>query len=918
VAQSLFAQQAGHWRIFKKADGLAENVCLSVTLGTSGNVLVRHPRSASVSVLDGYSITNVPGPDNNRYRVYESSAGQFWTLSPGGLYEYRDGEWVLHRLPEVSGQLQSATNSLVLWPVRQGRVLILLPDRLIQFTTDESEGPHSEPLLREEQTKIGKFKMLSPARDGGLWIAGQRGLAKVAGPLPGLKADSPWKEFLPPSDLHLQNFSSLNEGEGGVVTAIAEVRPYEVSLATFDGQRWTERPLPVKGLRAAWRTGETLWGATEESLLQFSDDKAQSPKIEEIQANRIFDVAIEPGGAFWLATSMGVYRYAPPLWHSPTEKVLSASRNQPGSNPGETLNLSKVPGLSDGAIDPAVINANWQTYLTAKNGDIWLGGQDTAWRHRNAWRVFSSKDQLGPEDVLAFAESPDGKISCATASKVWKFDGKNWLTLRAGFDHINSLLASRDGTLWVASQNGAHRFTHGAWLGYGTEDGMPSPVVHNIFEDEAGRIVANTANGLTLFQANADTDAPKSFIHHAGKSEIHFRENAPITLPFSGRDKWNLTEPNRLMFSDRLDEHEWSPFQDLHEVSFADLSLGKHHFQVRAMDRNGNIDQNPARMEFAVVVPWYRETRLVLILSIALVIALFFAALAMNRQRQLRRAYALVEKKIAERTRELEIANRELLHSQKMNALGTLAAGIAHDFNNILSIVKGSAQIIEDNVDNPQKIRTRTDRIKTVVEQGSGIVKAMLGFSSGSEDPAAPCNVNAVVENTIKLLGDRFLREVQVTFTPTEGLPEVAAQRDFIQQILLNFIFNASEAVTARKQIELTTQVLKQLPTNLVLTPKSAPGYVAISVRDFGSGIAPENMPRIFEPFFTTKALSTKRGTGLGLSMVYELAKKLEAGVSVVSAVNEGSTFTLILPAPGIAKTNHHDAEKPVGALTAP
>jgi len=157
---------------------------------------------------------------------------------------------------------------------------------------------------------------------------------------------------------------------------------------------------------------------------------------------------------------------------------------------------------------------------------------------------------------------------------------------------------------------------------------------------------------------------------------------------------------------------------------------------------------------------------------------------------------------------------------------------------------------------------------------------------------------------------------VQVTFTPTEGLPEVAAQRDFIQQILLNFIFNASEAVTMRKQIELTTQPLKQLPTNLVLTPKSAPGYVAVSVRDFGSGIAPENMPRIFEPFFTTKSLSTKRGTGLGLSMVYELAKKLEAGISVVSAVNEGSTFTLILPAPGIAKVNHHDSEKPVGALT--
>jgi len=69
-----------------------------------------------------------------------------------------------------------------------------------------------------------------------------------------------------------------------------------------------------------------------------------------------------------------------------------------------------------------------------------------------------------------------------------------------------------------------------------------------------------------------------------------------------------------------------------------------------------------------------------------------------------------------------------------MNALGTLAAGIAHDFNNILSIIKGSVQLIEESPDNPQKIRTRVDRIKTVVEQGAGIVNAMLGFSSGGDE----------------------------------------------------------------------------------------------------------------------------------------------------------------------------------------
>jgi signal transduction histidine kinase len=231
-----------------------------------------------------------------------------------------------------------------------------------------------------------------------------------------------------------------------------------------------------------------------------------------------------------------------------------------------------------------------------------------------------------------------------------------------------------------------------------------------------------------------------------------------------------------------------------------------------------------------------------------------------------------------------------------MNALGTLAAGIAHDFNNILSIIKGSAQIIEDNVEDPQKVRTRVDRIKTVVEQGAGIVKAMLGFSRDSADQVAACDLNEAVQDTVKLLGDRFLREVQVTFEPGIEIPEVLCSKDFIQQILLNFIFNAAESMAKRKQVILTTKVLEKLPADLILAPARAPIYAVISVKDFGSGIPPENMSRIFEPFFTTKAMSARRGTGLGLSMVYELAKKLEAGIAVESVVNNGSIFTLILP----------------------
>jgi signal transduction histidine kinase len=314
------------------------------------------------------------------------------------------------------------------------------------------------------------------------------------------------------------------------------------------------------------------------------------------------------------------------------------------------------------------------------------------------------------------------------------------------------------------------------------------------------------------------------------------------------------------------------------------------------MDRAGNVESTPATLVFTITVPWFKEIRLWAVLTAGLMVAIFFAAVAWNRHQQLVRSHAAVEKKVTERTRELEMATRELLHNQKMNALGTLAAGIAHDFNNILSIIKGSAQIIEDNTDQPEKILKRVDRIKTVVQQGAEIVDAMLGFSRGSDEPVTPCDINTIVADTMKLLGDRFLREVVVKFERAEKLPEIVARREFIQQILLNFIFNAAEAMSGRKEITLSTQIADKLPRNIFLAPSPSPSFVLVSVRDRGSGIAPEIMNRIFEPFFTTKALSARRGTGLGLSMVYELARKMEAGLSVQSVTGQGSTFTLILP----------------------
>ncbi len=821
LASGVAAPPLSHWRVFTKADGLTEKSCSSVTIGASGNILVRHAKSPAISVFDGYEFTSIPGPGTNRGRICESPGGQLWTITREGLLEYREGEWLPYPVAEIAAYFRAGnTNEIALLPVRQGRVLILLPDRLFQLDAEDPDHAQVELLRPVDQTTLGAFTAMTPAQDGGLWISGVRGVAKITGSLRSLKPDDAWvtADGLPPE---------LIARKPGVI----------------------------------------------------------SP--DELSVRRIYDVAVESNGTLWLATSDGLFRRTPTIWEISTTAGGSRAGEPAGEPPAVTTPL------------PVEIAARgeWKTRFTAQNGDLWLGGaHEVAWRHQGAWRIFSSTNQIGPEDVVGFAEVPVGRVWCATPTNFWAFDGKNWLALRSGFERINGLCGARDGTLWVATDNGLLRFLQVAWISNGPEDGLPSAVVRSVSEDKLGRITAITAGGVSEFHPEADPDPPKTFIQSTAGPEQTFQEGSPVTLTFDGRDKWKVTDAKRLLYSHRLDEQEWTTFQELQEISFTELPLGKHVFQARAMDRNGNIDPKPARLEFVVALPWYRETRLVFILAIALIVALFFAGVAFNRHRLLLQSYAVVEEQVGARTRELELANRELLHSQKMNALGALAAGIAHDFNNILSIVKGSAQIIEDNVDNPEKIRTRADRIKTVVEQGAGIVQAMLGFSRSSDEQPAPCDPNAVVEDTLKLLGDRFQREVEVRFERAAQIPEVPAAKDLIQQILLNFIFNAAESMTQRKRVILATRPMNQLPAEVVLLPARAGAYVAISVSDCGSGIPPEILPRIFEPFFTTKALSTRRGTGLGLSMVYELAKKMQAGLAVESVLGQGSTFTLLLP----------------------
>jgi signal transduction histidine kinase len=944
-----YCQQAAPWREFNAAEGFSESSFRSVTVAESGAILAVSSSASRLLIFDGYETKSIPLPEGAA-RVYQSPAGQLWTLTAQGLWTLKNQEWKLYPLPDLAAA--TTANQISLCPIRLNVVLCLLPDRLIECSAEDPAGFRVQTLRAAAGAKIGQFSSMVFGLEDELWVVGERGLARLPGPRRSLTASSEWREFMPPPSLHLQHLQHPQPHESGLTLVADSSVDGQSQVVRFDGEQWRAQAFGAAQFSFAWRGPDnSCWASSSNHL--FHGDGAELAVDSTLSPRQYYDVSMDWRGTFWLATSAGLVRFTPGLWRPGSaggaiSAALQSLANDgrwpelPGqiarfdTDPARTAVIASGQGATrlkpiglwqDGRVCCATLptkdsnqrnrlevfdGTNFQALpisvpqpaaaaslsclLATQSGDLWLAGEFGTSCLHGRWTVFPESESGAPEGICHLVELPGGQVWCASREKIWSFDGKNWSLIRAGFHPLNAMLCARDGSVWVGEDSGLARFIKGHWIENGVEEGLPAGAVRALCEDQRGSIWAAASNSVSLFHPEADTDPPRTFITSLSDKERRIPEDGMIVMKFDGRDKWNGTARRRLLYSYRLDTGEWSLFANTESMSFSDLPAGKHYFQVRAMDRAGNIDPDPAELDFAMVLPWYKESRLVLIASAGAAAAGFFAVLAYRRHRQLALSYAQVEKQVAERTQELEMANQELLQSQKMRALGTLAAGIAHDFNNILSIVKGSAQIIEDNLEDPEKIRTRADRIKTVVNQGSAVVQALLGFSRGSDEILEDCEINPVVDNTLKLLGDRFLREVEMRFDRAPMLPRVRASQSLVQQVLLNFIFNAAESMNGRKRVIITTSQAGLLPARMALSPAAAAAYVAVAVRDFGCGIAPEHVPRVFEPFFTTKALSTRRGTGLGLSIVYELAKKMEAGLALESSVGQGSVFSLFLP----------------------
>ena len=266
-------------------------------------------------------------------------------------------------------------------------------------------------------------------------------------------------------------------------------------------------------------------------------------------------------------------------------------------------------------------------------------------------------------------------------------------------------------------------------------------------------------------------------------------------------------------------------------------------------------------------------------------------------EHDLKRINELLEERVGHALAEKAKAEADLMHAQRMEAVGRLTGGVAHDFNNLLTVVIGALDLILKSPDDSARRQKLGEAALSAARRGERLTHQLLAFSRRQALRPEAIDINALIRESDPLLRRAVGEAVGYRLKLRRGGARVIVDPAQFEAALLNLIVNARDAVAERGQpdgatITVQTQAC-QIDAGEVI--ELAPGdYVCVTVSDTGAGMSAETMLRVFEPFFTTKAVG--KGTGLGLSQVYGFARQSGGGVKITSTVGEGTEIRVYLP----------------------
>jgi signal transduction histidine kinase/ligand-binding sensor domain-containing protein len=349
-------------------------------------------------------------------------------------------------------------------------------------------------------------------------------------------------------------------------------------------------------------------------------------------------------------------------------------------------------------------------------------------------------------------------------------------------------------------------------------------------------------------------------------------------------------------------------------ANYSNIPAGDYTFKVKASNNHGFWNEQGTQINITVLPPWYLTwwAKALWLLSFSLIIFAFIRYRTQQQTREIKQRSFELEKAVDDRTAELKQAQKTIINQEKMSSLGTLSAGIAHEINNPTNFVYGSCQNMAEDLkqfkqflhdlagdDADEAVLEAFEQQFTplhghlnIIGEGAQRIKKIVGglssFSRSDQDEMEIITINQCLETTTDLVNTEYkdVTTFELDFTDNA---EVLCFPSKINQVVMNLLVNASQAIKAYKPSQAVDYFGCIRISSTIVKNDSV-----VKITDNGQGIPVEHLAKIFDPFFTTKDVGS--GTGLGLSLSYEIVQQHGGHLLVESTENIGTCFTLVLP----------------------
>lgn len=631
----------------------------------------------------------------------------------------------------------------------------------------------------------------------------------------------------------------------------------------------------IESERYLWLAGENGLAKVDRSTNRFTVYRFNKENEKGIVGNTVYSITKDKKGNLWFANFGGLDRF------------ISSSNSF----------RHYLKGYSVRAV------------LTDAKGSVWAGTDIGLFQYDEAKDQFVQFNppvfSMGIETILNILEDDQQNLWITTANSIIKISANrehvqlfnaNYGIFSLDWNWLNNYKAA-DGRIFIGGQKGYYMFKPEE-----INVSNPAPVLN---------FAQLIIGGKEIFPGD-DNGILSAPVWKTEKINFAYNQNT-FSLDFVAVN-YNSSDAIKYQYKLETFDKNWNNLGTDHKASFFNVPPGHYLLRVRAINGEGTVTEKT--LSIIISPPWWKTWWAYSLY--ALLIGGSILAYIQYRSKALRRENLVLEQKVEHRTKQLQesieslkATQAQLVQSEKMASLGELTAGIAHEIQNPLNFVNNFSEVNEEllvemkdeldkgNINDAKAIASdaieNQQKILHHGKRADAIVKGMLQHSRSSSGVKEPTDINVLCDEYLRLSyhglrakDKSFNAAMKTDFDESIGNINIIPQD--IGRVVLNLINNAFYAVSERKK----TAGEGYEPTVTVSTKKEN-GHVQISVADNGTGIPQNVLDKIFQPFFTTKP--TGQGTGLGLSLSYDIVTKGHSGKLLVNTIDRGGTeFKIILP----------------------